>query len=105
MLITVYALIGDDVRILSFEKQDDVVFMWLNVITFTMFTLELLLSSIGIQGYFGSFFFVLDFISTVSIVLDIEPLFQAILQIDGRSEAESQAYDLNGYINTCASVA
>lgn len=75
MIITVYALIGDDIRILSYERKDDVVFMWLNVITLSLFTLELLLSSVGIQGYFGSFFFWLDSISTLSIVLDIEPLF------------------------------
>ena len=71
MVITLYALTGDDIRIIFFEKKDDNVFILLNIITLSMFLLELFLSSIGISGYFNSFFFWLDLISTLSIILDI----------------------------------
>ena len=71
LLVTVYALIGDDIRILAFEKEADEVFIWLNVAALSLFSLELILSSIGMDKYFGSFFFWLDLISTLSIVLDI----------------------------------
>ena len=98
MVITLYALTGDDIRIISFEKKHDYAFMLLNIFTLTLFLLELLLSSIGISGYFNSFFFWLDFISTLSIVLDIEPLFQAMLSMGGE---ESHEPDLTDYINSC----
>lgn len=47
--VTVYALLGDDIRLLAFSKDTDDVFMWLNVITLSLFTIELLLSSIGVN--------------------------------------------------------
>jgi len=71
LFITIYALIGDDVRILAFEKKNDDVFLWLNVVALSLFVLELIFSSIGVKGYFGSFFFWLDLLSTVSVVTDI----------------------------------
>lgn len=81
-LITLYALVGDDVKLLAFSKQSDDVFMWLNIFAITMFTIELILSSIGMKGYFGSFFFWLDLVSTLSIVTDIEPIWNAIIGAD-----------------------
>lgn len=81
LLITIYALIGDDIRLLAFEKEADDVFMWLNILAFGLFTLELILSSIGVDKYFGSFFFWLDLISTLSIILDIEPMTDAIINL------------------------
>ena len=71
LFITIYALIGDDVRILAFEKKNDDVFLWLNVVALSLFVIELIFSSIGVKDYFGSFFFWLDLLSTVSVVTDI----------------------------------
>ena len=81
-VITLYALIGDDIKLLAFTKQSDDVFMWLNIFAIIMFTIELVLSSIGMDGYFGSFFFWLDLVSTVSIVTDIEPVWNRIIGAD-----------------------
>ena len=53
--------------------------MWLNIFAIFMFTIELILSSIGMDDYFGSFFFWLDLVSTLSIVTDIEPVWNAII--------------------------
>lgn len=78
-LVTLYALIGDDVKLLSFTKYADDVFMWLNIGAIIMFSIELILSSIGTKEYFGSFFFWLDLISTLSILTDIEPLWDRII--------------------------
>jgi len=36
-----------------------------------IFTLEILLSSVFVEGYFFSFFFFLDILSTASIIFDI----------------------------------
>lgn len=81
-IITLYALIGDDIKLLAFTKQSDDVFMWLNIFAIIMFTIELVLSSIGMDGYFGSFFFWLDLVSTISIVTDIEPVWNRIIGAD-----------------------
>lgn len=78
-LVTLYALIGDDIKLLSFDKSADEVFMWLNIAAIILFTIELILSSIGTEKYFGSFFFWLDLISTISILTDIEPLWIRII--------------------------
>lgn len=78
VLVTLYALFGDDLRLLAFERGADPVFLWLNVVALTAFTLEIVLSSIGVKGYFGSFFFWLDLLSTVSIITDIEPIWNAV---------------------------
>lgn len=93
-LITVYALLGDDIRLLACDRDADVVFMWLNIVTLTLFVIELTLSSIGVKDYLGSFFFWLDLLSTLSIVTDIEPLWEAILAIGGSSDV-NQAFDFS----------
>ena len=80
LLITIYALIGDDIRLMAAGKDSDIVFTWFNVLTLTLFSVELTLSCIGVKGYFGSFFFWLDLISTISIILDIEPLADVLLK-------------------------
>lgn len=70
-LVTVYALFFDDVRILGFSKDADKGFYGLTVIVFFLFTFEIVVHSICTQGYFLSFFFWLDIISTLSLIPDI----------------------------------
>ena len=77
--VTVYALIGDDVRLLAFNKHADDFFTWLNVLTLSLFTIELFLSSIGVKEYFGGFFFWLDLLSTISIITDIDFIWEALI--------------------------
>mmetsp|Transcript_23680 Transcript_23680/g.55238 ORF Transcript_23680/g.55238 Transcript_23680/m.55238 type:complete len:1002 (-) Transcript_23680:128-3133(-) len=71
MLLTVYALTGDDVRMLFTDKPADIVFNMLTIGCIVVFALELVLSCIGKEDYFGGFFFFLDAISTVTLVLDL----------------------------------
>lgn len=78
LFVTIYALFGDDVRLIAFEASADIVFFWLNVTTFSFFTLELYLSSMCISEYFGSFFFWLDLISTVSVMMDVQMAYGTI---------------------------
>lgn len=72
-------MLGDDIRLLLLTKESDPIFLVLNIITLTLFSLELIVSSICVNGYFGNFFFWLDFISTISIVTDIEPVWNALI--------------------------
>lgn len=44
-IVTVYALFGDDIRILSTDIDGDETFYWISSFALGMFTLELILSS------------------------------------------------------------
>jgi len=79
---TFYALLGDDLRLLLFEKTSDNFFTNLNIITMILFAIEVILSSFAIKDYFLSIFFWLDLISTVSIITDIEPIWFKIIGND-----------------------
>ncbi|CAN0102300.1 unnamed protein product, partial [Heterosigma akashiwo] len=83
-LTTLYALFGDDLRLLSFPESSDEVFYILSSTAFFLFCIELLLSCFAKPGYFpthqfrrenltrqkftrllavGSFFFWLDVVA------------------------------------------
>ena len=82
LIISLYALMGNDVQMLAFEKKDDGVFMVLNAITIVLFTIDIILSSIAIQDYVFSFLFWVDIISTASIVLDLESVQKSLIGYD-----------------------
>ena len=79
---TFYALLGDDLRLLLFEKSADNFFTNWSIITMVLFALEVILSSFAIKDYFLSIFFWLDLISTISIITDIEPIWFKIIGND-----------------------
>mmetsp|Transcript_19219 Transcript_19219/g.58118 ORF Transcript_19219/g.58118 Transcript_19219/m.58118 type:complete len:859 (-) Transcript_19219:35-2611(-) len=88
---TIYALFGDDIRIAFFDPGADDAFQVLTVIAFVLFAGEIVLSVYSKPGYFnhncnsatlnsdewynifkfGSFYFTLDLIATLSLILDI----------------------------------
>lgn len=82
LLVTVYALCGEDLKLLFFPPEDDVVFMWLNVAALIIFSVELALTAYARKDYFGSLIFWLDVISTVSILTDIEPVWSSFAAAD-----------------------
>jgi len=69
----------DEVRLLFFKKSADDYFYALS--TFAMFTfiVEMILSIKAVSGYFLSFFFWLDFVSTISMISDIGWLWLIII--------------------------
>ncbi len=69
--ITLYALFGEDIRVLSTDKNGDHIFWILNIICMSVFFVEIILASIAKKGYFNSFFFYLDLISSISLIFDI----------------------------------
>jgi hypothetical protein len=79
-LITIYALFFDDIRILAFPKSADNVFFGLTLSAIICYTTEILLASISIDGYFNSFFFWLDIISTVTMIPDCGWIWYPIMQ-------------------------
>lgn len=55
-VFTIYALIGDDIRLAGFTKEADV---WFNILTFlalALFSIELVLNCIARDDYLWSFF-------------------------------------------------
>ena len=55
ILLTIYALFGDDVRLTASEKPDDGIFFTLSIIALFFFTLELTLNMLAKPGYVPSF--------------------------------------------------
>ncbi|CAK87607.1 unnamed protein product (macronuclear) [Paramecium tetraurelia] len=91
-ILTLYALFGDDIRVAAFRLSADIVFDALNITCLVMFSTEIILSVIVKEGYFLSFFFWLDSISTISLLLDINLFNQAV----GLSGAGGQAKNTAG---------
>lgn len=79
MLITIYCLFGDDMRQAIFPIDADPYFYGLSSASLGLFLLEIILSSIVIEGYWLSFFFWLDVIATVSLIFDIGWIMDALL--------------------------
>lgn len=77
--VTVYALLGEDIRLAACDIETDYYFMVMNTFSLVMFSIELILSSIGYPDYLFSMFFWLDFFSTASLIADIEPIMNLIL--------------------------
>jgi hypothetical protein len=69
--VTIYALFGDDIRNLWFTKKADNVFYSLTTLSFASFSIELILCCIAKEGYFLGFYFWLDLVSTLSLIMDI----------------------------------
>ena len=79
--LTLYALLGDDLRLIFVDAEDDGVFTTLSIFSLILFALELVLASISQDGYFRSFFFWLDLVSTASLITDIEPIWNSLMNI------------------------
>lgn len=70
-VLTVYALIGDDMRLIFTTKKEDEVFNYITITTMVVFGVEVIINTLGKQGYLFGFFFFLDVLSTVTLVLDL----------------------------------
>ena len=79
-VITVYSLFFDDIRIIACPKSSDNVFFGLTLVSFIFFCLEILLACVSIDGYFNSFFFWLDIVSTITMIPDCGWIWYAITQ-------------------------
>eukprot|EP00744_Colponema_vietnamica_P002709 GILI01004220.1.p1 GENE.GILI01004220.1~~GILI01004220.1.p1 ORF type:complete len:852 (+),score=253.70 GILI01004220.1:189-2744(+) len=76
---TVYALFADDIRVLSTDSSYDDGFFGTTCVALAFFTVELVAASISRPGYFMSFFFWLDVLSTVSLIPDIGWIWDSIV--------------------------
>ena len=88
MVVTIFVLFGDDVRILFFPPSADGVFAFFISLSFILFALEMFLycwvksdfsgGPFRIKGYAFSFFFWLDLLAVLSMVPDVDWLASAL---------------------------
>eukprot|EP00927_Polykrikos_kofoidii_P071957 TRINITY_DN68136_c0_g1_i1.p1 TRINITY_DN68136_c0_g1~~TRINITY_DN68136_c0_g1_i1.p1 ORF type:complete len:965 (-),score=134.27 TRINITY_DN68136_c0_g1_i1:722-3616(-) len=84
-VLTVYALIGDDMRLMFFEMPADIWFFVMTALTMLIFGAEVCLSCIGKEDYFLSFFCLLDVVSTSTLILDLTNA----LIVDGEEDLDN----------------
>ena len=81
MVLTVFIMFINDIKIGYLPNSVDEFIDAVQSITFILFCLEIVLTSLAKKDYVNSFFFWLDVISTISILQDISFIFDPILQI------------------------
>mmetsp|Transcript_87085 Transcript_87085/g.244264 ORF Transcript_87085/g.244264 Transcript_87085/m.244264 type:complete len:1122 (+) Transcript_87085:112-3477(+) len=77
-MLTIYALFGDDLRLIFTEKTADWIFDITTCVVIFVFGLEVICNTVGIATYPRSFFFWLDIISTVTLVLDVPSVSEVV---------------------------
>ena len=70
-LITIFALFGDDIKVLFFKKNADLIFDALILVSMSFYFTKIIASIFARDHYMFSFFFFLDIISSMSLILDI----------------------------------
>ncbi|CAG9322320.1 unnamed protein product [Blepharisma stoltei] len=71
ILLTLFVLFCDDIRLIATSKSTDDIFFSFVTICMVFFTFDIIISSIIIDRYFLSFFFWLDIVLTASLIMDI----------------------------------
>lgn len=74
LIITIYALFADDYRTLTTKPDMDIVFDIFVIAITTIFAVEIFLASVWKPGFFNSYYFYLDIVSTMSLLLDFSPV-------------------------------
>jgi hypothetical protein len=88
-LFTIISLFIEDIRVILIPKEYDTIVDMVNVGFIVLFSTEIFMS-LTISGYFCSFFFFLDILSTFSIVLDISLITDLLYNTNG-----SDGFQLN----------
>lgn len=83
-ITTLFALFGDDFRLWFTNKWVDPYFYGLLCAAFVLFALEVLLNSCVLDEFKYSFFFWLDLVATLSLIVDIEWLVDLIYEALGQ---------------------
>lgn len=78
-ILVIYSLFGDDIRQVSVGPDSDQYFYWSTGFVLIFFSIEIILTSYSESDYIFSFFFWLDVISTASLIFDIAPWTNVIL--------------------------
>jgi hypothetical protein len=89
-VITIYALFGDDLRLVVFSKEVDPYFYGVTSACLLFFSFEIVLASIAKEDYFLKFYFWLDAMATVSLISDIGWIWDRIVGNQDFSASNAQ---------------
>ena len=78
MLVVIYSLFGNDIKLGFMDKKSDEFFDWMTTIALMLFTFEIIAMSLVNEGFFLGFYFWLDVMSTVSMITDISVLWNSL---------------------------
>ena len=100
--LTVYILFADDIKMICTEKDADDGFSTMCVIIMTIFSIEFTISSIVVEDYFLGFYFWLDFVSIVSMLLDVHWFYDLVISSVSATAAVDDITDptANGGVKT-----
>ncbi|CEG45320.1 voltage-gated ion channel superfamily [Plasmopara halstedii] len=87
LIVTLYALFGDDIRLSLFSLPADNGFYTLASICLVLFSFEFIASCYAKPGYIMSFYFLLDLIATFSVLPDIGWIWNEIIGTNTSSSA------------------
>ncbi|TYZ60356.1 hypothetical protein PybrP1_011207 [[Pythium] brassicae (nom. inval.)] len=87
LVVTIYALFGDDIRVSVFSISADNTFYALATICLALFSAEFIASCYCKPGYLLSFYFALDLIATFSVLPDIGWIWNEIIGTSTSSSA------------------
>eukprot|EP00747_Dinoflagellata_sp_TGD_P125096 gnl/TRDRNA2_/TRDRNA2_174104_c0_seq1.p1 gnl/TRDRNA2_/TRDRNA2_174104_c0~~gnl/TRDRNA2_/TRDRNA2_174104_c0_seq1.p1 ORF type:complete len:1005 (-),score=197.57 gnl/TRDRNA2_/TRDRNA2_174104_c0_seq1:247-3198(-) len=88
-VLTLYALWGDDFRLAATPKSSDALFNVLTILCIIVFSVEMVVNSFGKEDYFPNFFFILDFGSTVTLLMDLTWISNSLLCGGGSEEGSA----------------
>lgn len=91
VIITIYALVGDDLRLVCTNKPMDNWFNAIALVCLVFFSVEIILSSISKPDYFLGFFFILDLVATLSIILDLTWVYNELLSDEDLSMEQARS--------------
>ena len=77
-IVTFYALFFDDIRLVALPQSADFTCDVITLICIALYTIELLLGVVAVDGYFFSFYFWVDLISLISMIPDVSIFVNAI---------------------------
>ena len=70
-MLVVYSLIADYFRIIIFRKSGDIYFDIITIFVFFSFVFEIVIYLITVKNYSCSFYFFIDIISTLLLIVDV----------------------------------
>ncbi len=88
---TVYALFGDDIRKLATNMYADPYFYGFTIASMSFFVIEIILSCICKPDYMFSFYFWMDLVSTLTMLLDIGWFYELLVGGTNYTSAGTQA--------------
>ena len=81
LVLTFYALFFDDYQVLICRKYSNTMFDVISCLAIFIFIVELTIASIHTRGYCNSYYFYLDIISALSIIIDLNFVTNAMTYI------------------------